>query len=220
MSAGVIETDNLQLAPYAPEHLIALIDGTQQFESRFGLPPADGLREFFVSDDISPAWLEQLRASAAADVWVHGFAVVQRESRSVIGAASFKGAPDAEGVVEIAYGIVPDCQGRGYATEAAQALVAFAFADSRVRRVRAHTLPNSNASTRVLTKCGFHRIGEFVDPEDGPVWRWDRPRGQWPTTADGKLAMYSRHLDLDGLLRDVSAPGTAAHDVDDPPKDM
>jgi ribosomal-protein-alanine N-acetyltransferase len=40
--------------------------------------------------------------------------------------------------------------------------------------VRAHTLPNPNASTRVLTKCGFHRVGEVIDPEDGLVWRWER----------------------------------------------
>ena len=81
-----------------------------------------------------------------------------------------------EGVVEIAYGIDPDHQGRGYATEAAAALVEFALATDTVRLVRAHTLPESNASTRVLTKCGFEHIGEHIDPEDGLVWRWERGR--------------------------------------------
>jgi|SRR6267378_2525891 len=38
----------------------------------------------------------------------------------------------------------------------------------------AHTLPLSNPSTRVLQKCGFRHIGAVVDPEDGPVWRWER----------------------------------------------
>jgi [ribosomal protein S5]-alanine N-acetyltransferase len=148
------------------------------FEARTGLRLAEGLRELFVSDDLSPAWLERLRAAGEAgreaDPWAEGFAVVLRDSGSVIGSAGFKGPPDAEGVVEIAYAIAPGHQGRGYATEAAAALVAFALGDGRVRGVRAHTLPTPNASTRVLAKCGFERVGEVVDPEDGLVWRWER----------------------------------------------
>jgi len=69
---------------------------------------------------------------------------------------------------------VPDYQGRGYATEAAAALVIFALERVDVRRIRAHTAPEPNASTRVLSKCGFHHLGEVTDPEDGPVWRWER----------------------------------------------
>jgi RimJ/RimL family protein N-acetyltransferase len=92
----------------------------------------------------------------------------------VIGMASFKGPPNAEGAVEIAYAIVPGYQNRGYATEAAQGLVDYALADPRARRVIAHTLREPNASTRVLKKCGFQFAGEVIDPEDGPVWRWQR----------------------------------------------
>lgn len=171
-----IETVRLQLISFSPAHLLALIDGYQQFEECFGLRAADGLREFFVSGDVSSAWLERLRTAVAADPWVHGFAVVDLESNSVIGSVGFKGPPDGDGIVEIAYGIAPGHQGKGYATEAAAAGVAFAFASSVVRLVRAHTLPTPNASTHVLSKCGFEKTGEVVDPEDGLVWRWERSR--------------------------------------------
>ena len=170
----VIDTTHLQLRPYAPEHLLALIEGVPQFEEQIGLRAADGLRDFIVGDEVSPVWLSRLHASREADPWIHGFAVVDRDTGSVIGNASFTGPPDEGGTVEIAYGIVPQHQGRGYATEAAAALVAFAFGNDRVRLVRAHTLPEANASTRVLTKCGFERIGEVVDPDDGLIWRWEQ----------------------------------------------
>ena len=173
----LIETARLRLLPYAPEHLLALLEGVPQFEERIGLRAADGLRDFIVSDDVSPAWLTRLRASREADPWLHGFAVVHRDSHAVIGSASFTGPPDGEGAVEIAYGIAPGYQGRGYATEAAAALTDFAFGSGRVRLVRAHTLPTFNASTRVLAKCGFEHIGEVMDPEDGPLWRWERAKG-------------------------------------------
>ena len=106
-----IETAHLRLISCSPDHLLALIEGEERFEERFGLPAAKGLRAFIVSDEVSPAWLARLRASSATDPWVHGFAVVHRESRSVIGNVGFKGPPDEEGMVEIAYGIVPAFHG-------------------------------------------------------------------------------------------------------------
>jgi RimJ/RimL family protein N-acetyltransferase len=115
-----------------------------------------------------------LRSLTEADPWILGFAVIARESQSVIGSAGFKGPADSDGIVEVAYGIVPSFQGRGYATEATHALLDFARSDPKVRRVRAHTLPKINPSTRVLAKCGFALVGDVVDPEDGPLWQWDR----------------------------------------------
>jgi RimJ/RimL family protein N-acetyltransferase len=79
--------------------------------------------------------------------------------------------------VEIAYGVVADSRGRGFATEIAAALVSYALASAAVDIVRAHTLPEAKASQRVLAKCGFQHVGEVVDPEDGLVWRFERRRG-------------------------------------------
>ncbi len=169
-----LDTERLTLLPCAPEYLLALIDGPERFQQVVGMPIADGLHEFYKSSDVSPAWLAALRASTAPDPWLHGFFVVHRESQRVIGSAGFKGPPDSAGMVEIAYGIAPGFQGQGYATEAAAALLRYAFASGTVRQARAHTLPESNASTHVLRKCGFEFIGTVVDPEDGPVWRWER----------------------------------------------
>ena len=153
----VIQTEHLRLILPSREEILARIES---------LSPAD-------QAEISPDWLARVRASTAADAWTHGFSMVERASGAVIGSCAYKGPPDQEGVVEIAYGVDPEYQGRGYATEAARALVDFAFRSGQVCLVRAHTLPENNASTRVLAKCGFERIGEVVDPEDGLVWRWE-----------------------------------------------
>lgn len=171
-----IDTSRLQLHPAEPAHLLALVENSRAFEERSGLIAAEGLREFFGSDDVSPEWVERVRVSSAADPWTYGFFVIHRESGQVIGAAGFKGPPDESGVVEIAYGIVPIHQGQGYATEVAEALLRFAFGSGPVGLVLAHTRPEFNASARVLTKCGFEAVGQVVDPDDGPVWRWERSR--------------------------------------------
>jgi RimJ/RimL family protein N-acetyltransferase len=68
---------------------------------------------------VSAAWLARLGAFTSADPWTLGFFLVHRDSETLVGSAGFKGPPEAERVVEIAYGIHPDHRGKGYATEAA-----------------------------------------------------------------------------------------------------
>lgn len=151
------------------ERLTLVLEGTAEVLARIEeLSPEDRAQ---VSED----WLARVRAATTTDPWLLGFRVALRTDGTTVGNCGFKGPPDGEGVVEIAYGISSTHQGNGYATEAAQALVAYARSHGEVRLVRAHTLPEPNASTRVLTKCGFQQVGEVQDPEDGLVWRWERP---------------------------------------------
>jgi RimJ/RimL family protein N-acetyltransferase len=157
VSKSEIVTENLELLLQSSEQVLASIDA---------MSPADRA-------EVSPDWLARVKSSTSADPWTHGFAVVQRGSGTVVGMCAYKGPPNADGEVEIAYGIQPEYQGRGYAKEVARALVAFALGSGRVRLVCAHTRPEENASTHVLTKCGFEWIGEVMDPEDGLVWRWE-----------------------------------------------
>lgn len=169
----MIETERLRLFPHSPDELLALIDEPARYQQLSGFPAADGFREFFVSGEVSADWLASLRSMQAPDPWRLGFAAMDPQSGAVIGTGGFKGPADVNGVVEIAYGIAPEHQGRGYATEVARALVAYALESDSVKLIRAHTLPTANASTKVLTKCGFEFVGEVIEPEDGVVWRWE-----------------------------------------------
>jgi len=156
MDTLILDTPRLRLVLESTESVLARIDA---------LDPADRA-------EVSPDWLAQMRTSTPS-AWTHGFAVVERATNASVGSAGFKGPP-ADGTVEIAYTVHPERRGRGYAKEAAAALVDFAFSNDDVQVVRAHTLPERNASTSVLTACGFELLGEVMDPEDGRVWRWER----------------------------------------------
>ena len=160
MKPADIQTRRLTLRLNTPEHARALIDA---------LDAADRAQ-------VSPDWLAQLDTSSESAPWIHGFALIHRDNGAEIGSCGFKGPPSADGTVEIAYAVEPAHQDQGYATEAAEALTAYAFTCEGVLTVRAHTLQQPNASTRVLTKCGFQFVGDHLDPEDGPVWRWEKQR--------------------------------------------
>ncbi|HEY6507567.1 MAG TPA: GNAT family N-acetyltransferase, partial [Vicinamibacterales bacterium] len=77
-----------------------------------------------------------------------GYFVVDEATREVVGSCAFKSPPTDDGAVEIAYFTYPGFEGRGYATALARKLVDLAGRSPEVRRVVAHTLPETNASTR------------------------------------------------------------------------
>ena len=58
-----------------------------------------------------------------------------------------------------------------------------------------------------LDGAADHGVSEALylrDPDNNGVeLYWDRPKEQWPFTADGKLAMFTRRLDLRSLLGEL-----------------
>ena len=152
----VLESARLDLVLESTESVLARIDA---------LSPADRA-------EVSPEWVARMRNTPPSP-WTHGFAIVERASGTTVGGCAYKGPPDDDGVVEIAYGVEPAYRRRGYAKEAAAALIDYAT-QAGVRLVRAHTRPENDASARVLESCGFDCLGEVMDPEDGLVWRWER----------------------------------------------
>ena len=70
-----------------------------------------------------------------------------------------------------------------------------------LRRVKAVGIPLDGASDHGVSEALY-----LSDPDrNGVELYWDRPAEQWPRAADGSLAMFTRRLDLDGLLREQPA---------------
>ena len=66
-----------------------------------------------------------------------------------------------------------------------------------VRRVLAAGIKLDGAADHGVSEAIYLR-----DPdENGVELYWDRPREEWPRAADGELAMFTRALDLDALLK-------------------
>jgi len=84
--------------------------------------------------------------------------------QSVVAGAGYLGPPTPDGIVEIGYSVVPEERGRGYATEAVQALVDRALNTPTVRLLIAHTDVSNIASSTVLRRCGFKLVGSGQEP--------------------------------------------------------
>ena len=96
--------------------------------------------------------------------WMYFLILTEGGMRTLIGSAGYKGPPDADGLVEVGYGIVSDRRRRGFASEAVRGLLDRAFARGDVRRAIAETLPELTGSIAVLERCGFQRCAGGSEP--------------------------------------------------------
>jgi RimJ/RimL family protein N-acetyltransferase len=98
--------------------------------------------------------------------------VLLSDSGAAVGGGAFKGPP-RNGRVEIAYFTLEAERGRGWAGHTAAGLVALARQADPTLIVSAETLPEANASTRILERLGFVRTGLAQDADAGEVWHWE-----------------------------------------------
>jgi ribosomal-protein-alanine N-acetyltransferase len=123
----------MELIPIPPEGMPAVRLLT------VSVPAAEwisGNQTFYKVVGFNPPWIAYLAA----------------QNDVIVGTCAFKGKPK-DGIVEIAYGTHAGHEGRGIATRMASRLVGIAQATDPAVRIIAQTLPEHNASTRVLTKC-------------------------------------------------------------------
>lgn len=107
------------------------------------------------------SYLEKLNGDATLLGWGVWF-VREKQSGRIIGDIGFKGKP-VDHKVEIGYGIIPSAQGNGYATEAVNGLIEWAFSTNLVQIVIAECLEDNIASIKVLEKLNMKRTGQEVN---------------------------------------------------------
>lgn len=122
---------------------------------------ADGIR----------AQIEEMaaRAPGQAGGWVQ-LSVEERESGRLVGDVGLSPADDEPGVIKVGYTIAPEFQGRGYATEAVAALVAYAFDTLGADLIRAYASAENVPSHRVAEKVGMALVERFEHHSGGETW--------------------------------------------------
>ena len=102
------------------------------------------------------AWLEEV-AAASRSYWP----LIIEVDGSAVGFVMLSRSSDQ--VAELQWYVTPVSWGRGYATDATHAVLAFVFSDLGVHRLFATADPANEASVRVLERTGFHREGHMID---------------------------------------------------------
>ncbi|MBE2279595.1 MAG: GNAT family N-acetyltransferase [Ignavibacteriaceae bacterium] len=169
---NIIKTSRLSLIAATEPLILNLLGGKLRFETEYGIKVAYQFNEFPGSVEYA---LEYCRNNNGDVEW-GAYLFVIDELKVLAGFGGYKGEPNTFGEVEIGYSVSPQFRNRGFATEAAKGLTNYAFLDSRVKKVIAHTLAEENPSSNLLKKLGFVFTIAFEDSEDGQIWRWERKR--------------------------------------------
>lgn len=93
----------------------------------------------------------------------YDWSIIDRESRRMIGTCGFTRIETANNAGEIGYVLNPDFHGRGYATEAAGAVLKFGFETLELNRIEARFMKGNDASLGVMKRLGMTFEGYHAD---------------------------------------------------------
>jgi RimJ/RimL family protein N-acetyltransferase len=165
VTVAPIRSDRLELVSLSPQAIDVLLAGSSGFGAPAGWP-----------DEHDAGFLrlraDQMRRSPERQQWLVRAVVLADETRPMIGHAGFHGPPGTNGpeaadAVELGYTIFEPWRGRGYATEAARALMDWASAEHGLRHFIASVAPGNAPSLAVVRKLGFVETGTQWDEADG-----------------------------------------------------
>jgi RimJ/RimL family protein N-acetyltransferase len=173
-----IRTARLQLIPATIASLSAELAGREALAAELGLDVPESWPPELYDEPATRYTLDALKRAPADEGWWMYYVAEPREAgkAGLVGVVGYKGPPNAEGVVEIGYGTLPEWRRRGYASEAAMALIGRAFGIPTVTTVVAETLPELAVSISVMEKCGMRFVGEG---SEAGVIRYGISREAW-----------------------------------------
>src|SRR4028118_1338502 len=168
MEASSIRTGSLRLIAVEPARAAALPRDGRELAEVLGVAVPDGWPQF-PEAFAPPVDGGSSRSERPPTDW-RGYFFVHPRGRALVGNGGFTGDPDDSGVVEIGYEIAPEYRNRGYATEAARAMIGYAFAhaDARGGGVGGHTLGEASAAgPAAATERALPRSVAASAPADG-----------------------------------------------------
>lgn len=151
---SILHTDRLRLEPMRPEHL----DGLHEMNR---IPEV--MRYITGKPETREQTLQMIERVMArwAEWGTSWWSLIERDSGRIVGAGCIQYlARDTANPLEIGWRLHPDCWGKGYASEAAQVMADFAFAQLKAPLLCAVCHVDNGASARVMQRLGMRLKGQ------------------------------------------------------------
>ncbi len=150
-----IETERLHLRPWRREDVEDLYAYAKNpnVGPNAGWKPHESLQE---SQDILQGWLNEDETKSCT------WAIVPKETGHVSGSIALEEDGrrlHVPGCRSMGYVLAQEAWGKGYMTEAAQAVLSYGFQEMGLSLIAIDHYPHNQRSRRVIEKCGFHYEG-------------------------------------------------------------
>lgn len=168
---NIIQTNRLELVLLEPAFLEALLIGDTKLAEKIGgfiIP-----KNLILSKGFLKMRLKQIKDNPKVNIWLIR-AIVLKKSNTMCGHVGFHSEPgpaDLKDIaidgVEIGYSVEENYRRQGFAKEAAQGLMEWAFNDQKQSCFILSIAPDNVASLSLANSMGFKEIGSHIDDEDG-----------------------------------------------------
>lgn len=148
-----IETERLLLIPFTKQLCHLVNDKNFVALQNNGLNAGEGYPDKETLDTIPKivANIELSNGPTGFESWV----IITKQKMKIIGDVGFKGIPNQAGEIDLGYGIIASERQKGYAFEATEALLKWAFSNPGVKKITAKCLIENVGSWKTLEKLNF-----------------------------------------------------------------
>ncbi len=168
-----LTSSRLELHPLTTFELRLLKKDRKEMELYKGWQVSNQIIDDYFREQIVPVmdwWISQTEQHPAHYQWFTAWEIVLQKPKIAIGGIGFMGLP-IDGETMVGYHIDQTFQSCGYASEALQTLLDWAFQNPDLKSVLAHTNLDNLASQKVLLKNDFQAQGTTYD-EGVQVYQW------------------------------------------------
>lgn len=162
-----LHTDRLRLVAATPALAVAALENRKRFSVLMEATPDPDWPTPIIRSALT-YFADTLADQPELSGWLLWYMVLKEApgKERVIGSCGFAGPPDDTKSVRLGFALVESHQGKGYATEAVEAVVGWAL-DHGAKRVWSKVPADNEAAVRVLRGAGMAQHGEPAD--DGTV---------------------------------------------------
>lgn len=166
-----LQTERLLLIPYTKQICIDILASNFSNLYHMGLTKGISWPDNDVLETLPKIInnLSLVEAPTGFESWM----IIKNDTKEIIGEAGFKGYNSKGQNIDIGYGIIKEERGKGYAKEAATALIEWAFSNEKVTEITAECEFDNFNSIHLLQKLNF----EEIKRQDSRIY-WSSKRPQ------------------------------------------
>ena len=162
LAVKLIQSDRLDLHHIEADDLIYIFEKRDDSEVLAGKDFRNPFRVLIDFQGSLASRIPQIQKDPSVNKWFVRW-VVLRSTQEIIGATSFHGAPDENGVIEIGLEVESAFQRQGYGKEILQGMWGWVVTEPAIKILRYSVKENNVASIALINSFGFKLMGEQID---------------------------------------------------------
>jgi [ribosomal protein S5]-alanine N-acetyltransferase len=156
----MLESPRLHIIPLDYNQLIKYARNDNSLEKELNVKPSSRTISPELKDALEQTIIPQVADPAKNYLYNTLWTIILKSENQMVGDLCIVGEPNSDGEIEIGYGTYEKYRGKGYMTEAVNALIEWAKSEPDVLFIVASTNKTNMASYRILEKNKFMKMDE------------------------------------------------------------